>query len=53
MLQLLYLDVGVNNITGTLPNSWSNMTQASTATLALLHTRAHLEGNAACLAFLC
>ena len=32
MLQLLALDVGVNNITGTLPNSWSNLTQASKVT---------------------
>ena len=37
VLQLLYLDVGTNNITGTLPTSWSNMTQASTATLAFKH----------------
>lgn len=32
LLQLIYLDVGVNNITGTLPRSWSKLTQASTVT---------------------
>lgn len=32
VLQLLYLDVSVNNITGTLPSSWGNLTQASAVT---------------------
>lgn len=30
VLQLLILDAGNNNITGTLPSSWSTLTQAST-----------------------
>ena len=44
VLQLLFLDVGVNNITGTLPRSWSNLTQASTitATLAVMLSSMHM-----------
>ena len=40
VLQLQILDVGMNNITGTLPKSWSSMAQASTTThiLAFEHT---------------
>lgn len=30
VLQLLSLDLGVNSLTGILPSSWANMTQAST-----------------------
>ena len=33
VLQLLTLDAGLNNITGTVPGSWSNLTQVSTSPL--------------------
>lgn len=39
----------VNNITGTLPKSWSSMSQASTSTLAFLLEICEREGNAATL----
>ena len=43
VLQLLYLDVGVNNISGTLPGSWSNLTQASTFTPAFMRSSIHVS----------
>lgn len=45
-LQLLYLDLGMNSITGTLPNSWSTMAQARTTTLACKLKIYICEGNA-------
>ena len=36
VLQLQYLEVGLNKITGTLPQLWSSMAQASTTTLGFM-----------------
>ena len=35
VLQIIELEVGLNNITGTLPSSWNNLTQASTEPLSV------------------
>lgn len=37
VLQLSYLGVRDNVITGTIPNTWSNLTQVSIRTTACLH----------------
>lgn len=42
VLQLLYLDVGLNNISGTLPGSWSNLTQASSIAIAFMLSSIHV-----------
>lgn len=46
VLQLLSLDIGVNSITGALPSSWANMTQASTVTTVYMPASIHFRHRA-------